>query len=72
MSGGKNLYLVSSSSSHTLTKEFMERVNNSEYHCMQSTRNYQNHFTLDPTDVKVEFLERQLLTTPLLPQTAER
>ena len=65
------MYLVSSSS-HTLTKEFIERVNNSEYHCMQSIRNRQNHITLDSRDVTGEFLKRQLLTTPLLPQAVKR
>ena len=71
MSGGKNLYLVSSFSSHTLTKEFIERVDNSEYYCKQSTRNRENHFTLDSNDVTVEFLKRRLPTAPLLPQAVE-
>ena len=70
--GKKKLYLVSSSNSHTLTKEFIERVNNSEYHRMQSTRNRQNRFSLDFKDATIELLKRQVLKTPLLPQTAER
>ena len=65
------MYLVPTIS-HTLTKEFIERVNNSEYHCMQNIRNRQNQIALDPRDVTGEFLKRQLLTTPLLPQAVKR
>ena len=60
------MYLVSSSNSHTLTKEFIERLNNSEYHCMQSTRNRQNHFSLDFKDATIELLKHQELKTLLL------
>ena len=39
---------------------------------MQSTRNRQNRFSLDFKDATIELLKRQVLKTPLLPQTAER